>query len=124
MDNARAFEHYEHPNGPFLFDHKILKRGLLRLAEAIECIGGQLAHPNTDNRAFGLDAAMLLDRIQKEFPHVFVGNHFWQMRVPGALNMHVVTPLRQAHGPGYHYSGLDAVEAALANVSIVQRYLK
>jgi Domain of unknown function (DUF4365) len=89
-------------------DRTILKRGLLRLAEAIECIGGQLAHPYSGNRAFGLDAAMLLDRIQREFPDVFEGNHFWQMRVPGSLNMYVITQLRESFGNGYHYSGLDA----------------
>jgi Domain of unknown function (DUF4365) len=105
-------------------DQEILKRGLLRLAEAIECIGGQLAHPYTDNRAFGLEAAMLLDRIQREFPGVFKGNQFWHTRVPGSLNMFVVTALNRAYGNGYHYSGLDAVEAALAKVPIVETYLK
>jgi len=105
-------------------DHKILKRGLLRLAEAIECIGGQLAHPYSDNRAFGLDAAMLLDRIQREFPDVFEGNHFWQTRVPGSLNMFVITRLKEAYGNGYHYGGLDAVETALANVPLVKKYLE
>jgi hypothetical protein len=105
-------------------DNEIVKRGLFRLAEAIECIGGQLAHPYRGNLAFGLEAAMLVDRIQKEFPDVFEDNHFWQMRVPGLLSMYVVTRLRQAHGIGYHYSGLDAVEAALADVPLVRKYLE
>jgi hypothetical protein len=105
-------------------DHEILKRGLFRLAEAIECIGGQLAHPYRGNYAFGLQAAMLLDRIQKEFPRVFESNPFWQHRVPGLLNQFVVTRLRQVHGTGYHYIGLDAVERALANIPLVRKYLK
>jgi hypothetical protein len=106
-------------------DDQILKRGLLRLAEAVECIGGQLALPHCGNYAFGLEAALLLDRIQTTFPDVFEGNHFWQTRVPGSLNQFVVTRLRQAlGGTGYHYSGLDAVEEALANLPLVQKYLE
>jgi Domain of unknown function (DUF4365) len=106
-------------------DDQILKRGLFRLAEGIDCIGGQLAHPYRGNYAFGLEAALLLDRIQKEFPGAFKGHHFWQTRVPGSLNQYVITRLRRAMGgTGYHYSGLDAVEAALANVSLVQKYLE
>jgi Domain of unknown function (DUF4365) len=105
-------------------DSHILNRGLFRLAEALDCIGGQLAHPTRGNYAFSLDAALLLDRIQKEFPGVFEGNHFWQTRVPGLLNMFVVTRLRQAYGTGYHYSGLDAVEKALDNIPLVKKYLE
>jgi hypothetical protein len=106
-------------------DDQILNRGLSRLAEAIECIGGQLAHPYRSNYAFGLEAAILLDRIQKEFPSAFEGDHFWNTRVPGLLNTFVVTRLRQAVGDtGYHYSGMDAVETELANIPLVQRYLK
>jgi hypothetical protein len=104
-------------------DDVILRRGILRLAEAIECIGGQLAHPTRANYAFGLQAA-LLDRIQKEFPGPFEGNHFWRHRVPGLLNQFVVTRLRSVHGTGYHYSGLDAVETAVANLPLVKQYLR
>jgi len=100
-----------------------LQRGLLRLAEAIECIGGQLARRPRDNRAFGLEAALLLDRIQREFPDVFKGNPFWNMRVPGNLNQYVVSRLRQTSENGYLYSGLDAVEAALADIPLVKQYL-
>ena len=106
-------------------DNKILKRGLFRLAESIECIGGQLSHPHRSNYAFGLEATLLLDRIQREFPGVFKGNHFWEhTRVPGLLRQFVVTRLKEAHGNGYVYSGLDAVEAALANLPLVKTYLK
>jgi hypothetical protein len=106
-------------------DDEILKRGLFRLAEALECIGGQLAHSYRSNYAFGLEAALLLDRIQKEFPSVFKDNRFWQHRVPGILNMSVVTRLNRALGEArYQYSGLDAVEAALGELPLVQKYLK
>ena len=105
-------------------DHKTLQRGLARLAEALDCIGGQLAHPYRGNRAFGLEAALLLDRIQKEFPTAFKGDPFWQLRVPGLMNQHVVHPLMGLHPGGYFYSGLDAVEEAIANLPLVKNYLR
>ena len=71
-------------------DDRVLKKGLFRLAEAIECIGGQLAHPNRNWRVFALHAAVLLDRIQQEFPDVFAGNPWWKLRVPGLLKQYVV----------------------------------
>jgi hypothetical protein len=104
-------------------DDEILKQGILRLAEALDCIGGQLAHPHRNNLRFGLEAALLLDRIQKEFPSAFEGNHWWKTRVPGLLHICVVNRLHTAHGTGYAYSGLDAVEAAVANIPLVQKYL-
>src|SRR5262249_22293406 len=100
-------------------DNAMLRRGVLRLAESVECIGGQLAHPVRGNLAFGLDAALLLDRIQREFPNAFAGKAFWQFRVPGLLNQYVVPKLRKAYGSGYHYSGLDAVEATIAQIPLV-----
>ena len=103
-------------------DDQTLKRGLRRLAEGLECIGGQLSHPNRSNYGFGLE--LLLDRIQKEFPDAFKGNHFWRHRVPGWMGTYVLTRLNQAvGGTGYHYSGLDAVEGELANIPLVKRYL-
>jgi hypothetical protein len=104
-------------------DDEMLKRGIFRLAEALDCIGGQLAHPHQGKLLLALKAALLLDQIQKEFPNAFNGNHWWRTRVPGLMNMFVVSPLRNLRGTGYQYSGLDAVEAALANVQLVQKYL-
>ena len=104
-------------------DDELLTPGLARLAEGIECIGGQLAHPYRDNRAFGLEAALLLDRLQKEFPKALIDDHFWKHRVPGNLGSHVVNRLQQLAGGNYHYSGLDAVEAAIAALPIVKKYL-
>jgi hypothetical protein len=52
-------------------DDEIFKRGIFRLVKALDCIGGQLAHPYRGNLQFGLEAALLLDRIQKEFPKAF-----------------------------------------------------
>ena len=45
--------------------------------------GGQLG-TGGDYR-FALEAALLLDRIQKEYGEVFKGNPSWQRRVPGWL---------------------------------------
>jgi hypothetical protein len=106
-------------------DH-ILKRGILRLAEALECIGGQLAHPNQAKLLPALEAALLLDQLQKDFPNAFDGNRWWERRVPGGMTTHVVQRLLVAHtgGTGYLYSGLDAVEATLANIPLVQKYLE
>jgi Domain of unknown function (DUF4365) len=104
-------------------DSQILNRGISRLAEALDCIGGQLAHPTRANYGFSLNAALLLDRLQKEFPSAFEGNHFWQTRVPGLMNMYVVTRLAQASGAGYLYGGLDAVKEALENIPLVKKYL-
>lgn len=105
-------------------EDEVLKRGILRLAEALDCIGGQLAHPNQGKLLPALEAALLLDQIQKDFPVAFDGDHWWRTRVPGCMNTFVVNRLRTAHGTGYHYSGLDAVEAALASIPLVQKYLE
>jgi hypothetical protein len=72
------------------------------------------------------EAALLLDRIQRDFSDALRGNHFLQQRVPGWLGTEVVTRLNQALGEtgSYHYSGLDAIEKALADNPLVQKYLK
>jgi len=112
--------------GSAFVDDETIKRGIRRLAEALDCIGGQLAHPYRRKLQFGLEAALLLDRIQKEFPSAFEGDPFWKdHRVPGLMNTFVVNRLLNAHGgTGYHYSGLDAVEEAFANIPLVQKYLE
>jgi hypothetical protein len=106
-------------------DDEILKRGIFRLAETLDCIGGQLAHPNRGKLQFGLEATLLLDRIQKEFPSAFEGNHWWNARIPGWMNTYVVQRLLcHTDGARYHYSGLDAIEEALADVPLVQKYVQ
>jgi hypothetical protein len=106
-------------------DDDVLKRGILQLAEALDCIGGQLAHPNQGKLLPALEAALLLDQIQRDFPSAFEGNHWWRDRVPGWLNHFVVRRLLNAHtgGTGYLYGGLDAAEEALTNIPLVQKYL-
>jgi hypothetical protein len=104
-------------------DDDILRRGIVRLAEALDCIGGQLAHRGKLLPA--LEAALLLDQMQKDFSSAFDGNQWWNHRVPGWLNTLVVRRLLDhAGGAGYLYSGLDAVETRLANIPLVQKYLE
>ncbi|PZR86010.1 MAG: hypothetical protein DLM68_10285 [Hyphomicrobiales bacterium] len=99
----------------------MLKRGLFRLAEAVECIGGQLG--NSGDYAFALKAALLLDHIQTEYKDVFADNNFWRDRVPGWLGIVVNDRLNRALGDaGYLYAGLDAVEETLATDPLVQKY--
>jgi hypothetical protein len=102
-------------------DLALLKRGLFQLAEAVECIGGQLGI--RWDYAFALKAALLLDHIQTEYKDVFAGNHFWHHRVPGWLGDVVNDRLNRALGEaGYYYAGLDAVEKTLASDPLVQKY--
>ena len=53
------------------------------------------------------------------------GNRFLQGRVPGWLDTEVASRLNDVAGQvgGYHYSGLEAVEEALANIPLVKKYL-
>jgi hypothetical protein len=106
------------------YDDEHLNHGLLRLAESIDCIGGQLAFRG--KHAFGLEAALLLDRIQKDFPDAIKGNNFLLGRVPGWLGTVVVRRLHEALGEtdSYYFAGLDAVRKALADNPLVQKYLK
>jgi len=110
-------------SGLALPDLEFLRRGLLRLAEAIECIGGQLG--NRGNLAFALEAAILLDRIQKQHSDVFAGNPSWRHRVPGLLGQIVNRRLNEAleQHTSYLYAGLDQVEKNLLNDPLVKKYL-
>jgi hypothetical protein len=103
-------------------DPDLLNRGLLRLVQAVECIGGQLAHGGDLDA--GLKAALFIDRIQTNYPEAFHDNRWWQHRVPGSLMQMVVFPLNRALGhTEYVYSGLDAANDALIKDPIVQGYL-
>jgi hypothetical protein len=100
-----------------------LERGMLRLAEALECLGG--LQGNRGDRAFALEAALLLDRLQTTFREVFRDNLLWQDRVPGSLGRIVLEGLNKARGQegGYRYAGLEEVEKMIESCSLVKRYL-
>ena len=94
----------------------------MRLAEALECIGGQLSDRDP---AFALEAALLLDRIQKGYPKPFENDFFWRNRIPGSLGNVVLHNLNKAlgvEGSGYLYEGLERVEKVMADDPLIQRY--
>src|SRR5262249_43513363 len=71
-----------------------LKRGILTLAESIQCIGGQLGQMG--DRSGALLAALLLDHLQTHYPDMFNDAGRWQSRVPGQLGSIVCAGLNQA----------------------------
>jgi len=104
-------------------DDDCLRRGILTLAEGLECIGGQLGRRG-DRRA-ALLAALLLDHIQKEQPSHFEGEPRWQHRVPGELGEIVcggLNALLPSPVP-YRYAGIDVVMKALVGDPLVGRFL-
>lgn len=110
-------------------DKEFLVRGLARLAEAVQCIGGQRGQAG--ERRLALYAALFLDLIQKEHPDVFVTNPSFQHRVPGQLGHIVLQGLNEAleelDGPGadsYQYRGLDKVEELIAQLTLVRRFVE
>jgi hypothetical protein len=111
---------------------ELLGRGLVRLAEALECIGGQRG--NQGDLAFALEAAVLLDRIKKDNCRLFNDYPLLRERVPGQLGMVVHTRLNKAlasivKGRGdtpsnYLYAGLEAIERMWAEVPLARRFLE
>jgi hypothetical protein len=102
-----------------------LKRGILTLAESVQCIGGQLGQ--IGDRSGALLAALLLDHLQIHYPDMFHDSVRWQSRIPGQLGHIVCSGLNQVMPTDqtiqYYYQGLEAVEAILANDPLVKRYL-
>jgi hypothetical protein len=101
----------------------VVNRGLLRLAEALECLGG--FQGNIGDRAFALEAAILLDRIQKEHFSIFGGKPYLQERVPGILGTVVNRGLNKALGEqegGPLYAGLEHVEKGIMAMPVVRTW--
>jgi hypothetical protein len=94
----------------------VVNRGLLRLAEALECLGG--LQGNMGDRAFALEAAILLDRIQKEHSSIFGGKPYLQKRVSGMLGEVVNRGLNKAlgHEGPFFYARLEHVENAIMDI--------
>jgi hypothetical protein len=110
-------------------DKEFLVRGLGRLAEAVQCIGGQRGQAG--DRHFALQAALLLDCIQKAHPEAFIDNPSFRHRVPGQLGQIVTDGLNQAleslEGPpptNYQYHGLERVETQLTELPLVKRFIE
>jgi hypothetical protein len=101
---------------------ELLKRGIRCLAEGIECIGGQLGFRG--DRLIALEAALLLDRLQRTHPEAFENDLRFPHRVPGMLGTIVNHGLNRAlNSTGYLYAGLEAAEKVLAEDPIIQKYL-
>jgi hypothetical protein len=105
-------------------DDALLRRGILTLAEGVECIGGQLGLRG--DRMAALFAALLLDHIQKAYSSLFEGEPRWRHRVPGVLGNIVCRGLNECMlSPApYLYTGIDAVMETLAGEPLVDRFLK
>jgi Domain of unknown function (DUF4365) len=103
---------------------EFLNRGLFLLAEALQCIGGQLG--TKGDLAFALEAALLLDSIQKDHVEIFENNPFWRSRVPGQIGTIVNIGLNKALERGqdtYTYAGLDTVKKMIRDDPLVRKYL-
>lgn len=101
-----------------------IQRGILRMAESVECIGGQIGRKGDLMGA--LLAALLLDHFQTKYPDSFKDNALWQNRVPGDLGNRVLPALNQEllnNTRNYRYAGLEEVVQALQKVPLVEKYL-
>jgi hypothetical protein len=103
---------------------EFLNRGLLRLAEALNCIGGQRGMAG--DRAFALEAALLLDRIQTKHADVVEVSSHLQSRVSGQIGQVVNNGLNKALGQQdgvYHYTGIEEIEKMIENCPLVKKYV-
>jgi hypothetical protein len=99
----------------------LILRGLHSLGEAVECIGGQLAQKDPE---LALKAALLLDRLQSQYPDAFKDDPLFRFRVPAFLGQFVTSRLNQAiGGNSYRYAGLEEVERRMAADSLIATYL-
>jgi hypothetical protein len=107
-------------------DPGLLERGIQTLAECAECVGSQLG--NLGDLSVALRAALLVDHLTTRYPQAFAKSPRWQhQRVPADLGKIVVdvlnTLLKDQAGISYRYRGLDEVQKALDNYSLVRRFI-
>jgi hypothetical protein len=106
---------------------EFMKRGIQTLAECAECVGGQLGQ--LDDLSGALRAALLVDHLTRKYSDLFANLPRWQgKRVPADLGMIVVQALNQFleekdGASPYRYRGIDEVQKALDNDSVVRRFL-
>jgi hypothetical protein len=103
---------------------QFLRRGLLRLGEAAECIGGQLGRKGDPLSA--LWAAVFVERIREENREAFEGSRMWRNhRVPGVLGRDVNQRLNKAAASNeYTYDGFDELKKQLSIIPLVKKYLE
>ncbi len=103
---------------------KFLDRGIARLAESAECIGGQLFR--LGDRSGALRALLLVYHLWKKYPEVLGNQPRWRGSIPGDLGTEVCRLLNDNvlnHPGGYLYEGLDAVLKTLESDAGVARFL-
>jgi hypothetical protein len=71
-----------------------------------------------------LEAALLLDQLQRSHAEAFENDIRFKDRVPGLLGMIVNNGLNEAlESTGYLYAGLEAAERVLTKDAVVKKYL-
>jgi hypothetical protein len=104
---------------------QFLRRGILKLAEGGECIGGQLFRQG--DRVGALRATLLVYHLWKTYPEVFEGSGRWTGILPGDMGMLICKELNEAaehdETPDYVFRGLDAVEKTLEGDSVAKRFV-
>jgi hypothetical protein len=103
---------------------EFMKRGIQTLAESAECVGGQLG--SLDNLAGALRAALLVDHLTTKYPDIFANLPRWRgTRIPADLGTNVVQALNKfiedQEGTPYPHRGIEEVQRALDNDSLVKR---
>jgi hypothetical protein len=104
---------------------EFLERGILRLAESAECIGGQLFRQG--DRSGALRALLLVYHLWRTYDQVLGKQGRWVGSIPGDLGTRVCQSLNEAlsdrGGPRYVFQGIDEVVKALENDPVVKRFL-
>jgi hypothetical protein len=105
-------------------DDANLHRGMLRLAEALDCLGDQLRARGDPKAA--LLSTMLLDHIQRAYPEALQAHPPLNERLRGSLGSSVSNDLNRAMAapPGtYQFAGIDTLMQTFAAVPQVQSFL-
>ena len=102
---------------------EFLERGILRLAESAECIGGQLFRQG--DRTGGLYSLLLVYHLWKAYSTVFEGQARWVGSIPGDLGSSVCQSLNDAlqERQGYLFEGVDVLTKTLESDPTVKRFL-
>jgi hypothetical protein len=111
--------------GLALPEPQFIERGILKLAESAECIGGQLFRRG--DRAGTLRAALLVDHLRKSYGHILTKHPRWTGTIPGDLGMLVCPAINEAAGYGDNppsmYRGLSDIGKMLESNPVVERFL-
>jgi hypothetical protein len=100
---------------------KFLKRGILKLAESAECIGGQLFQQG--DRSGALSAALLVYKLWKSYGEVFKEEPRWAGSIPGDIGGVYAALNDEVGNSTYAYTGIDTIGNVLENDPEVKRFL-